>query len=153
MRGDLVADRTIPIGEVGGDVEHPLVPRLHETERFRPAGNHLGNTEGGRLTTINGTIEDSPIPERATVVDADGVVEGGGYPRGRTRGQHLVTQAAGPGDPTGGVWGGGCRGGGTARVYRLGCWGRSSLLRLGLGLARGDQDQGGGGEEEGKFHG
>jgi len=142
---DLAAGTASAVGEVGGDVEFPFVAGAHELEGFGPALDQLADAEGGGLATGDGAVEDGAIGEGAVVVDGDGVVEGGRLSGGRAGGDGAVAQAAGGGDPAGGIrrerpGAEACRGGGGGGAG------------VGTGLAGGDRDQeqGSGGEGEGK---
>lgn len=156
---DFVADGAVAIGEACGNEEGPLVARFHQFESLAPAGDDLGDTEGGGYAAFDRTIKDGAVSEGATVVDGDLVEAGGGAPIGGAGGEDAVLQTAGGGVETVAVWGrgGACAGadgnrwGGGFDRWLSGRWRR---FFDGAGLATGENQQQTGGNGEGeRLHG
>ena len=65
---DLRTCATLAVSQTIGDEEAVLSTLLHQLQTLRPSSDHLLQGEGGRLTTLIGTVEDGTVDEGSLVV-------------------------------------------------------------------------------------
>ena len=93
---DLRTCATLAVSQTIGDEEAVLSTLLHQLQTLCPSSDHLLQGEGGRLTTLIGTVEDGTVDEGSLVVAHHRILRR--WLLAVTLLQHLILKAAGQRD-------------------------------------------------------